>query len=139
GTMQKAYEDHIFPAFEEEHDVDIVVVPGTSTDVLAKAQAAKNNPQMHLMFLDDGVMYRAISMGLCDKIEDQDALDNLYSNAIVKDGYAAAIEVGLTGLAYNTKIFEEKGWDKPTSWADLADPKFKNQVVFQSPPDSTFG
>ena len=43
------------------------MVPGTSSDILAKAQASKDKPQMHVMFLDDGVMVRAIGMGLCQK------------------------------------------------------------------------
>ena len=30
-----------------------------------------------------------------------------------------------TGLMYNTKVFEEKGWTAPTSWNDLKDPKYK--------------
>ena len=42
-------------------------------------------------------------------------------------------------LAYNKKLFTEKGWAAPTSWMDLADPKFKGKVVFQSLSSSTFG
>jgi putative spermidine/putrescine transport system substrate-binding protein len=47
--------------------------------------------------------------------------------------------MGMTGLAYNKKMFAEKGWAAPTSWMDLADPKFKGKVVFQSMPSSSFG
>ena len=36
-------------------------------------------------------------------------------------------------------MFAEKGWAPPTSWMDLADPKFKGKVVFQSLSSSTFG
>jgi putative spermidine/putrescine transport system substrate-binding protein len=45
----------------------------------------------------------------------------------------------MTGLAYSKKLFDEKGWAAPTSWMDLADPKFKDKVVFQSASVSTFG
>ena len=45
----------------------------------------------------------------------------------------------MTGLGYNTRLFKEKGWAAPTSWMDLADPKFKGKVVFQSASGSTFG
>ena len=64
GTMEKAYTQYVFPAFEKANNVKVVVVPGTSSDILAKAQANKDRPQMHVMFLDDGVMIRAIGMGL---------------------------------------------------------------------------
>ncbi|OZI42239.1 spermidine/putrescine ABC transporter substrate-binding protein [Bordetella genomosp. 5] len=139
GDMERAFTQHVFPAFEKANNVKIVVVPGTSTDVLAKAQAYKDKPQMHLMFLDDGVMARAISMGLCQKMDDAPVFQDLYPTAIMKDRMAAGIDIGMTGLGYNTKIFADKGWAPPTSWMDLADPKYKGKVVFQSASGSTFG
>jgi len=139
GDMERAFTQHVFPAFEKANNVKIVVVPGTSTEVLAKAQAFKDKPQMHVMFLDDGVMSRAISMGLCEKIQDSAVLQQLYPAAVMKDGMAAGIDTGMTGLGYNTHIFKEKGWAPPTSWMDLADGKYKGKVVFQSAASSTFG
>jgi putative spermidine/putrescine transport system substrate-binding protein len=119
--------------------VKIVVVPGTSTDVLARAQAAKGEPQMHLMFLDDGVMARAISMGLCAPLNDDPVLKELYPTALMKGRMAAGIDVGMTGLGYNARLIAERGWAPPVSWMDLADPKYKGKVVFQSASGSTFG
>ena len=49
GTMEKAYTQYVFPAFEKLNDVKVVVVPGTSSDILAKAQANKDRPQMHVI------------------------------------------------------------------------------------------
>ncbi|UUZ67002.1 ABC transporter substrate-binding protein [Polaromonas sp. P2-4] len=139
GTMERTFTEHVFGAFEKANDVKVVVVPGTSSDILAKAQANKDNPQMHVMFLDDGVMYRAIGMGLCEKMQPSQALNDLFPTARFKGDMAAGINVGMTGLAYNKKMFTEKGWAAPTSWMDLADPKFKGKVVFQSLASSTFG
>jgi len=139
GDMERAFTQYVFPDFEKANNVKVVVVPGTSTDVLAKAQAYKDNPQMHVMFLDDGIMSRAISMGLCQKLPDDPVLKDLFPTAIMKDGMAAGIDIGLTGLGYNTKMFEENKWAPPTSWMDLADPKFKGKVVFQSASSSSFG
>jgi putative spermidine/putrescine transport system substrate-binding protein len=34
-----------------------------------------------------------------------------------------------TGLAYNKDVFKRNGWAPPTSWNDLADPKYKGKVV----------
>jgi putative spermidine/putrescine transport system substrate-binding protein len=139
GDMERAFTQHVFPAFEKANNVKIVVVPGTSTEVLAKAQAFKDKPQMHVMFLDDGVMVRAVSMGLCEKLQDSPVLKDLYPAAVMKDGMAAGIDMGMTGLGYNTRLFKQKGWAAPTSWMDLADPKYKGKVVFQSASNSTFG
>jgi putative spermidine/putrescine transport system substrate-binding protein len=138
GTMERVYADKVLPAFEQANHVKVVIVPGTSSDILAKVQASKDNPQLHVMFLDDGIMYRAISMGLCDRLRDSPQLADIPAKAKIKD-QAVAVTLGVTGLAYNTRMFKEKGWAAPTSWMDLADPKFKDKVVFQSVASSTFG
>ena len=69
GNMERTYTQFVFPPFEKANNVKVVVVPGTSTDILAKAQATKGKAQMHVMTLDDGVMFRAIGMGLCEKLK----------------------------------------------------------------------
>lgn len=139
GDMEKAYTQHVFPDFEKANDAKVVVVPGTSSEVLAKLQAAKDNPQLHLAFLDDGVMVRAIGMGLCQKTETAPVMADLYPAARIKDDMALGVTVTVTGLAYNKKMFDEQGWAAPTSWMDLADSKYEGKVVFQSLSSSTYG
>lgn len=139
GTMEKAYTQYVFPAFEKLYGAKVVVVPGTSSDILAKAQANKDRPQMHVMFLDDGIMVRAIGMGLCQKQRPNSSLAEIYPAARFKDDMASGVSLGMTGLAYNAKMFKDKGWAAPTSWMDLADPKYKGKVVFQSMSSSSFG
>lgn len=139
GNFERTYTQGVFPDFEKANNVKVVVVPGTSADILAKATAAKDKPQMHVMFLDDGVMVRAIGAGLCEKLKPGPELGQLAPGSVMKDNMAAGIDMGMTGLAYNKKMFDEKGWAAPTSWMDLADPKFKDKVVFQSASASSFG
>lgn len=139
GNFERTFTQGVFPEFEKANDVKVVIVPGTSSEILAKAIAAKDKPQMHVMFLDDGVMIRAAGMGLCEKLKPSAALADLEPVARLKDDMAAGVDLGMTGLAYNKRLFDEKGWATPTSWMDLADPKFKDKVVFQSAAVSTFG
>ncbi len=139
GNFERTYTQGVFPDFEKANNVKVVVVPGTSADILAKATAAKDKPQMHVMFLDDGIMVRAIGAGLCEKLKPGPELGQLAPGSVMKDNMAAGIDMGMTGLAYNKKMFDEKGWAAPTSWMDLADPKFKDKVVFQSASASSFG
>lgn len=138
GTMERLYADRVLPAFEKANQVKVVIVPGTSSDILAKVQASKDNPQMHVMFLDDGIMYRAISMGLCSKLTANPTLADIPAKAKIKNE-AAAVSLGVTGLAYNTRLFKQNGWSAPTSWADMADKRYKEKLVFQSLASSTFG
>ena len=139
GDMERSYTKYVFPAFERIHGVKVVVVPGTSSDILAKVQASKEKPPVHVMFLDDGVMIRAVKMGLCQKLNPSPVHKDLYPSAIMEGGMAAGVNVGMTGIGYNKKMFDEKKWPAPTSWMDFADPKFKGKVVFQSMPSSSFG
>ena len=139
GLMEKTWAEHIFPAFEKANNAKVVVVPGTSSEILAKAQANKDKPQMHVMFLDDGVMARAVGMGLCEKMKPSAALDQVFPTARFKGDMATGVTMGMTGLAYNKKMYADKGWAAPTSWMDMADPKLKGKVVFQSVSSSSFG
>ncbi|WP_369063724.1 ABC transporter substrate-binding protein [Burkholderia gladioli] len=139
GPMEKAYTSQVLSDFEKANNVHVVVVPGTSSDVLAKLLANRNNPQMHVVFLDDGVMARAVSLGVCEKLDDAPVLKELYPFARMKGDIGAGVQLGMTGIGYNTKLFAAKGWAPPTSWMDFADPKYKGKVVFQSASSSTFG
>ena len=139
GPMEKAYTSEVLPEFEKANDVKVVVVPGTSSDILAKLLANKAKPQIHVVFLDDGVMARAVSMGVCQKLDDSPELKQLYPFARMKDDMGAGVQLGMTGIAYNTKLFTANHWAPPTSWLDFADPKYKDKVVFQSASSSTFG
>lgn len=138
GTMERLFSDNILPRFEQANGVKVVIVPGTSADILAKVQATPNKPSIHVMVLDDGIMYRAIGMGLCSTLKPNPTLAQLPEKALIKDK-AAAVSLGVTGLAYNSRLFKANGWAAPTSWNDLADPRFKDKVVFQSMASSTFG
>ena len=40
GVMEQSYTKYVFPAFERIHNAKVVVVPGTSSDILAKVQAS---------------------------------------------------------------------------------------------------
>ena len=95
GPMEKAYTSQVLPEFEKANNVKVVVVPGTSSDVLAKLLANRNSPQIHVAFLDDGVMARAVSMGVCQKLDDSPVLKELYPFARLKDDMGAGVQLGI--------------------------------------------
>jgi putative spermidine/putrescine transport system substrate-binding protein len=41
GTMERVYADKVLPAFEKANNVKVVIVPGTSSDILAKVRPTK--------------------------------------------------------------------------------------------------
>lgn len=137
GSFEKTMRDEVIPAFEKKHGVKVEYIAGNSTDTLAKLQAQKGNQQIDVAIVDDGPMYQAIELGFCGKINDLKA-DDLYESARFKDDRAVAIGIVATGLMYNKKYFDEKGWAAPTSWDDLKDPKYKGQLVIP-PINNSYG
>ncbi len=63
GTMERLYADSVLPAFEKAHNVKVVYrarhLGGHPRQVKASPQRA--SARDHVMFLDDGIMYRAIA------------------------------------------------------------------------------
>ena len=136
GSFEKTIRDEVIPPFEQANGVKVEYVAGNSTDTLAKLQAQKGNQQIDVAILDDGPMYQAIQLGFCDKVTGLPG--DLLDIAHFKDDRAVAIGLVATGLMYNKKVFTEKGWAPPTSWNDLKDPKYKQQLVIP-PINNTYG
>jgi putative spermidine/putrescine transport system substrate-binding protein len=137
GSFEKTMRDEVISDFEKKHGVKVEYVAGNSTDTLAKLQAQKGNQQIDVAIVDDGPMYQAIELGFCGRVQNLPTAD-LYDTARFKDDRAVAVGFVATGLMYNKKFFEEKGWAAPTSWNDLKDPKYKGLVVIP-PINNTYG
>jgi putative spermidine/putrescine transport system substrate-binding protein len=128
GSFEKTLKEKVLPAWEERTGAKVVYVPGNSTDTLAKLRAQEGAQDLDVAFIDDGPMTQAIQFGYCEKVDDA-VFEGIYDNARLLDNKALGVGFIATGLAYNKKVFEENGWDAPTSWNDLADPKFKGKIA----------
>jgi putative spermidine/putrescine transport system substrate-binding protein len=137
GSFEQTVRKEVIPPFEKAHGVKVEYVAGNSTDTLAKLQAQKGNQQIDVAILDDGPMYRAIGLGFCAPIKGLPTGD-LFKTARYKDDRAVGIGLVGTGIMYNTKYFQDKGWAAPSSWNDLKDPKYKGLLVIP-PINNTYG
>ncbi|MDX1606720.1 MAG: ABC transporter substrate-binding protein [Candidatus Competibacterales bacterium] len=138
GSTENLMKNEIIPAFEANHDVTVIYVPGNSTDTLAKLQAQQGNQELDVVFLDDGPMYQAIAFGFCDTVEQAPVIDDLYPIARFPNDKAVGVGFVVTGIAYNQAMFEEMGWEPPDSWEDLTDAKFEGKLVVP-PINNTYG
>lgn len=129
GSIEQLFKDKLIPAFEARTGSKVVYVPGNSTDILAKLQAQKGKQEISVAMIDDGPMYQAVGQGLCAKVEDGASIRELYPNARMLGDKSVGIAFIATGLAYNKEVFAKNGWKAPTSWMDLADPKYKQKIV----------
>ncbi len=132
GSLQKVFEEKIIPPFEAKTGAKVVYVPGNSTDTLAKLIAQKGKQDMTIAIIDDGPMYQAMEQGLCAPTENVGPVKDLYPAAYMPGGKAIGFGFYATGLGYNTEVFAKNGWKAPTSWMDLADPKYKGKVSIGS-------
>jgi putative spermidine/putrescine transport system substrate-binding protein len=78
GSTEQMYKNRVIPAFEKQHNVKVVYVAGNSTETLAKLQAQKGRQQINVAMMDDGPMYQALQMGLCEKLTDAPIYKDLY-------------------------------------------------------------
>ena len=129
GSTETLMKEKIIPPFEARTGAKVVYIPGNSTDILAKIQAQKGKQEMSLAIIDDGPMYQAVGQGLCAPVEQAGSIKELYANAEMVGGKSVGIGFIATGLGYNKDVFKKNGWAPPTSWNDLADPKYKGKVV----------
>lgn len=129
GTVETTFREKIIPAFEAKTGTKVVYVAGNSTDTLAKLQAQKEKPEISVALIDDGPMNTAVQFGLCAKIEDGPNLANVYPNARKPGDLSIGLGYGATGLVYNTEVFKKNGWAEPTSWTELANPKYKGKLI----------
>lgn len=137
GSTETLMKEQIIPQFEAEHDVRIEYVAGNSTENLARLQAQRGAQELDVVMLDDGPMYQAMQLGFCGKITDVPNLEETYEIARMGDN-ALGLGVVSTVFGYNTEVFEENGWEAPTSWADLADPRFAGRLSIP-PISNTYG
>jgi putative spermidine/putrescine transport system substrate-binding protein len=129
GSFEQTMRKEVIPAFEAKHGVKVEYVAGNSTDTLAKLQAQKGNQVIDAIIVDDGPMYQAVELGFCGELGAGDVYKDVYSIMKFKSNKAVGIGVVGSGILYNKKVFDENKWAAPTSWADLADPKFKGKLV----------
>ena len=138
GSFEQVMRKDVLPGFEKAHGVQIQYVAGNSTDTLAKLQAQRGNQQIDVIIVDDGPAYQAVSLGFCAELAPADVYKDVAAVMRFKSNKAVGIGLVGTGLMYNKKVFDENKWPAPTSWADLADPKFKKKLIVP-PINNTYG
>lgn len=129
GSTERTIRERILPPFARAHNVEIRYVAGASASNLARLVAQRSNPEIDVALLDDGPMQQAVGLGLCAPVERSDVVDGLYPMARLFDGRAVGLGIVSTVIAYNRQTFERNGWAAPTSWADLADPRFRGRLL----------
>lgn len=137
GSKQVALEKRLAPDFEAATGAEVVYVPASSSDTLAKLIAQKGRQDLSLIWIDSSVMREAVKLDLCAPLPQGPIMNDIYPVAHMEGEKSIGTGFYATGLAYNTEVFAKNGWAPPTSWKDLGDPKLKGKVTVA--PFSGFG
>lgn len=127
---------YYFNAFEKETGIKINYIRLSAGEMLTRVAAEKDNPQATLMFGGSTDNYiAAAEQGLLEPYQSPE-LSNTPETYIDPDGNWNPIYVGAIAFACNRDWFAEKGYDYPTSWEELLDPKYEGEIIMAHPATS---
>jgi iron(III) transport system substrate-binding protein len=126
--------------FEKAAGIKVSMVRKSTGEVFAQLKAEAANPKAdvwwggpaepHLQAGEEGLLEAYKSPRLAE-IHDWAARLGDQSR-----GRSAGIYLGALGFGFNTEILKKKGLLEPKCWADLLDPKFKDDVQMADPNSS---
>lgn len=129
----------IAAGFEEEHDVKINWTEGSGVENVARVAGSGENPIYDVAFVPQQSQFDGSQQGLWAKLDPAIVDTSEVDEALLADNDdAAPVGMIVTDLYYNTEVFEEEGWQPPTSFADLTRPEFCEQVGILDP-NQTYG
>jgi putative spermidine/putrescine transport system substrate-binding protein len=130
GTVQTGLEKCAIPQFEKSTGITVKYDAKQPAQLLAGILASKSSPPDDVMWASNAEQIRGDAAGVFVKL-DQSTVPNLSrvpSDLQSGAGSGAAFATASVGIAYNTKVFAQKGWAAPTSFDDLFDAKYKGKV-----------
>lgn len=130
GALGDAIKE-VSAGFEKENNVKINWCTGTGsgTENVAKIAASARNQIYDATLVDIQNQNLASSKGLWAKL-DPDIVDtsNVYESLRAKNNDSIPIGMITNDIYYNKDTFKKKDWQPPTSYQDLVDPKYCNEV-----------
>lgn len=126
--MPEKYASQIFAQFTKDTGIKVNFLRFSTGEALARLTAEKSNPQVDVLLGGPADMYAAgIKEGILEAYRpaDSEAISSAYRDP---NNYWTGI--GLIPLCFltNTKFLEKNKMQAPTKWADLLDPRYKNNL-----------
>jgi iron(III) transport system substrate-binding protein len=126
--MPEKYASQIFSQFTKDTGIKVNFLRFSTGEALARLTAEKGNPQVDVLLGGPADMYAAgVTEGILEAYRpaNSDAISSAYRDP---NNYWTGI--GLIPLCFltNTKFLEKNKMQAPTKWADLLDPRYKNNL-----------
>src|ERR1043165_3744909 len=127
-------------AFERETGIKVSMTRKSAGEIYAQLKAEASNPRADVWWGGTGDPHmQAAEEGLT--LEYKSAKLSELQDWAVKQweqskGRAVGIYSGALGFGFNTELIKKKGIAEPKCWADLLDPKLKDEVQVADPNSS---
>ena len=134
-SMYVAYggPDVIAEEFEKATGIKIEYLTMSSGEVLARLQAEKANPQTDVWFGGGSDAFiQAADEGLIVPYKSPN-VGNVAPAFRDEEGYWTGVSVVVVGFLVNNDRLADKGLEMPETWADLADPAYKDELMASNP------
>lgn len=135
GIVQDNYTKAVVDPFMKSHpDIKVNYVPGNSAaDMLGTLRSQKGSPTTDVAIFDTSVANTGNKGGVFQPLDPKlvPNMKDVAKRGQVEGNFGPAVTFDNLVLIYNT----DKVKSKPTSWNDLWDPNFANQVVIDAAPD----
>ena len=122
-----------FDAFTEKTGIKVEYVEISTGKALAQLQAENGNSTADIWFGGGVDSYiSATDLGYLEQYvsPEAEAINPAYSDA---DGYWTGLALVPAGFLVNNDVLAEKNLEAPKTWEDLADPKYKGEIIMASP------
>lgn len=122
----------LFDEFTKETGADVEFLSMSSGEVISRTKA-EGKAMADLWF---GGGLDAFMAAKDDQLLEQyqsEMTDKLPVEYKDEDGYYFSKGLTVVGFVVNNSILEEKGLEAPKTWKDLADPKYKGEVIMSNP------
>ena len=126
--MPEKYASQIFAEFTKDTGIKVNFLRFSTGEALARLTAEKGNPQVDVLLGGPADMYAAgVTEGILEAYRpaNSEAISSSYRDP---NNYWTGI--GFIPLCFltNTKFLEKNKMQAPTKWADLLDPRYKNNL-----------
>lgn len=123
----------LFDAFSEEVNANVEFLSMSSGEVIARIEAEGGKPMADLWF--GGGLDAFMSAKDSELLEQYVPMegDKIDSRFIDVDNYWLSKGLTVVGFLVNEQLLQEKNLEVPTTWAELADPKYKDEIIMSNP------
>lgn len=130
-TSEKYVE--LFDVFSKEVNAKVEFLSMSSGEVIARIEAEGGQPMADLWF-GGGIdaFMAAKDSGLLEQYVPKE-VDKIDSRFVDSENYWISKGLTVVGFLVNEELLQEKDLVAPTTWAELADPKYKDEIIMANP------